>query len=129
MRDRVHVLSAGPWEPIIGYSRAIRIGNRVVVAGTTAIQDQGVVGEGDTYKQSVYVLKIIEKALASVGAQMSDVIVTRIFVTDMSQKEGVVKAHREVFQDVRPVTTIVEVKALIDPRLLVEMEVEAVLCE
>ncbi|WAH40520.1 RidA family protein [Alicyclobacillus fastidiosus] len=129
MRGKVYVQSGGPWEQIIGYSRAIRIGNRVVVAGTTAIQEQGVVGVGDIYKQTVFVLKVIEKALASVGAQMSDVIVVRIFVTDMSQWETVARAHREVFADVRPVTTVVEVKALIDPRLLVEIEVEAVLCE
>ncbi|WAH38047.1 RidA family protein [Alicyclobacillus dauci] len=127
MEDRVRVSSGGPWEPMIGYCRAIRIGNRVVVAGTTATKGNDVVGIGDVYMQSVYVLKVIKKSLEAVGARVSDVIITRIYVTNMSNWKHVAKAHKEFFKETRPVTTIVEVTALIDPRLLVEIEVEAVI--
>ncbi|EPZ42385.1 MULTISPECIES: RidA family protein [Alicyclobacillus] len=129
MGQRIYVSSGGPWEQVIGYHRAIRVGNRVVVAGTTATKGEEIIGVGDMYTQAAYVLKIIRKALTSVGANMSDVIVVRIYVTDMSQWPAVAQAHREAFVDTRPVTTIVEVGALIDPRLLVEIEVEAVVAE
>ncbi|GEO25022.1 hypothetical protein AAC03nite_08070 [Alicyclobacillus acidoterrestris] len=129
MGQRIYVSSEGPWEQVIGYHRAIRVGNRVVVAGTTATKGEEMIGVGDMYTQATYVLKIIRKALMSVGANMSDVIIVRIYVTDMSRWPDVAQAHREAFVNTRPVTTIVEVGALIDPRLLVEIEVEAVVAD
>jgi enamine deaminase RidA (YjgF/YER057c/UK114 family) len=125
----IQVTSGAPWESIIGYSRAIRIGNRVEVAGTTAMRGDEVVGENDPYRQTVRVLQIIKKSLEKVGADLSDVVRTRIFVTDMSRWEEVGKAHRQFFKDIRPVVTIVEVKALIDPRLLVEIEAVAIISQ
>ncbi|MFD1677458.1 RidA family protein [Alicyclobacillus fodiniaquatilis] len=129
MGEIIQVTSGAPWESIIGYSRAIRIGNRVEVAGTTAMRGDEVVGENDPYRQTVRVLQIIKKSLEKVGADLSDVVRTRIFVTDMSRWEEVGKAHRQFFKDIRPVVTIVEVKALIDPRLLVEIEAVAIISQ
>jgi enamine deaminase RidA (YjgF/YER057c/UK114 family) len=126
MSDRIRVSTGSPWEPVVGYCRAIRVGNRVEVAGTTAMQDGLVVGENDAYLQTKHILHTIEKALDQVGASMSDVVRTRMFVTDISLWEEIGRAHGEFFQDIRPVATMLEVKALIDPRLLVEIEAEAI---
>ncbi|WNC13677.1 RidA family protein [Brevibacillus brevis] len=124
--NRTRVFTGSPWEPVVGYCRAIRIGDRIEVAGTTAMKDGEVVGEGNPYEQARFILQTIEKALQELGADMSHVVRTRMFVTDISQWEEIGKAHGEFFRDVKPVATMVEVKGLIDPRLLVEIEAEAV---
>ncbi|MBA2938044.1 RidA family protein [Paenibacillus sp. CGMCC 1.16610] len=126
---RTKVFTGSPWEPTVGYCRAIRVGNRIEVAGTTAMRDGEVVGVGSAYEQARYVLETIEKALLELGATMSDVIRTRMFVTDISLWEEFGRAHGEYFRDVQPVATMVEVKALIDPRLMIEIEVEALKTE
>jgi enamine deaminase RidA (YjgF/YER057c/UK114 family) len=127
MSERIKVSTGSPWEPAVGYSRAVRVGNRVEVAGTTAMQDGRVVGEGDAYLQTKHILQTIEKELNQVGASMSDVVRTRMFVTDISRWEEIGRAHGEFFREIRPAATMVEVKALIDPRLLVEIEAEAII--
>lgn len=126
---RTSVFTGSPWEPTVGYCRAIRAGNRIEVAGTTAMKDGEVVGEGNAYEQARFVLETIEKALMELGAAMSDVIRTRMFVTDISLWEEFGRAHGEYFREVQPVATMVEVKALIDPRLMIEIEVEALKSE
>jgi enamine deaminase RidA (YjgF/YER057c/UK114 family) len=126
MSDRQNVGSGGPWETTVGYSRAVRVGDIVHVAGTTAVRGGEVVGRGDAYVQAQVALEIIADALAECGAGMADVVRTRMFVTDIGCWQDVGRAHGEVFADVRPVSTMVEVNALIDPELLVEIEAEAV---
>ena len=128
MSTRQNISSGAPWEPLVGYSRAVRIGNIVAVAGTTAVDEHGdVVGGSDPGAQTRYVLAKISRALESSGATLADVIRTRIFVTDISQWEAIGRAHGDVFSEIRPATTMVEVARLIDPRLLVEIEADAVL--
>jgi enamine deaminase RidA (YjgF/YER057c/UK114 family) len=120
--------SGAPWEEIAGYSRVVRAGSAVYVAGTTAtMADGAIAGPGDPYEQTRQALRNVEAALALAGATLADVVRTRMYVTDISRWEEVARAHREVFSDVRPVTAMVEVSALIDPRMLVEVEVEAYL--
>lgn len=114
---------------MVGYSRAIRVGNQIEVAGTTAVRDGKTVGIGDAYAQTVCALEIIQESLEKVGATLSDVVRTRMFVTDISKWEEIGKAHGEFFRDIRPVTTMVEVKSLIEPELLVEIEAVAILNE
>jgi enamine deaminase RidA (YjgF/YER057c/UK114 family) len=126
MEQRVRVSTGSPWEPIVGYSRAIRIGQLVEVAGTTSMKDGEVVFKGDPYNQTRYILEIINNALIEIGATMNDIIRTRMYVTDITQWEEIGRAHGEWFKDIRPVATMVEVKALIDPDLLIEIEVQAV---
>ncbi|RNB91707.1 RidA family protein [Brevibacillus fluminis] len=123
--EKKQVFTGSPWEPVVGYCRAIRVGNRIEVAGTTAMKDGQVVGVGDPYEQTKFILQTIEKALHELGADLSHVIRTRMFVTDISQWEEIGKAHGEFFREIQPVATMVEVKALIDPQLLVEIECEA----
>ncbi|MFD1739758.1 RidA family protein [Bacillus salitolerans] len=129
MEKRIRVSTGSSWEPIVGYSRAIRIGNRVEVAGTTAIDGERVLGGDDPYQQTIHALSIIKTSLEKVGAQLSDVVRTRMFVTDISRWEEIGKAHGEFFKDIRPVATMVEVRALIDPRLIIEIEAEAIISE
>jgi enamine deaminase RidA (YjgF/YER057c/UK114 family) len=120
--------SGTPWEPIVGYSRAVKIGNQIWVSGTTATDTNGsVVGKGDPAAQTRQIIANITSALAAAGARLSDVVRTRIYVTDMSQWEAVGRAHGEAFGAIRPAATMVEVRRLIDPELLVEIEVEAIL--
>ena len=124
---RINVSSGGPLETTVGYSRAARLGNHVVVAGTTTLRPQGVGHPGDCYKQTKAILGIIEDTLNQVGAALSDVARTRAFITDISMADAFGKAHGEVFGDIRPAATLVEVSALIHPDLVVEIEVDAII--
>ena len=126
MSDRKNISSGAPWEAIVGYSRAVRVGNHVWVAGTTATDENGdVVGVGDAAAQTRYVLQKIDRALKEAGVTFTDVVRTRTFVTDIAQWEAIGRVHGEFFGEVRPAATMVEVSKLIDPAHLVEIEVDA----
>src|SRR5262245_732826 len=126
MTERKNFSSGAKWEDIIGYSRAVRMGNQLEVSGTVAADENGVVGEGDVYKQTQFILNKISNVLASAGFTMANVVRTRLFVTDISQWEKIGRAHGEFFKDIKPVTSMLEVSALIDPKYLVEIEVTAI---
>jgi enamine deaminase RidA (YjgF/YER057c/UK114 family) len=124
---RQNYSSGAPWEPVVGYSRAVRVGSQIFVTGTTATDASGrVVGVGDPYAQTVQALCNIQSVLAKAGAEMRHVVRTRIFVTDISRWREIGKAHNEAFHDIRPAATMVEVSRLIDPDMLVEIEADAV---
>lgn len=123
---RIKISSGSPWEDIVGYSRAVRVGDCIEVAGTTAMEGNVLIGKGNVYEQTVFIIKKIEKALKEAGASLEDVVRTRMYVTDISLWELVGKAHGEFFHLIKPVTTMVEVSRLINDDLLIEIEVTAI---
>ncbi len=128
MSKRQNISSGSPYEPVFGYSRAVRVGNTIHVAGTVAWGDDGkVTGIGDVYAQTKQAIRNIEKALAQAGGSLANVVRTRTFVTDVSRFEEVARAHGEAFGDIRPAATVVEVSRLVDPEMLVEIEADAIL--
>jgi enamine deaminase RidA (YjgF/YER057c/UK114 family) len=120
------ISSGAPWENIVGYSRAVKAGNVIEISGTTAVDGQTIVGKGDVYQQAVFIFRKIEKILIEEGSSLTDVVRTRMFLTDISKWEQVAKAHLLFFKEIKPATTMVEVSRLIDKELLIEIEVTAV---
>lgn len=124
--ERKNFSSGAKWEDIVGYSRAVLVGNQLEISGTVSTNDDGVVGKGDFYAQTRFILEKIEKVLHQAGFTLEDVVRTRMFVTDIRQWEEIGKAHGEFFRNIKPATSMIEISALIDPDYLVEIEVTAI---
>ena len=127
MQKRINISSGTPWEDKVGYCRAVRIGNIIEVSGTTSVDGDSLIGKDDLYSQTKFIILKIEKALQNAGAELTDVVRTRMYVTDISKWEEAAKAHAEFFIAIKPVTTLVEVSRLIDPDMLIEIEASAVI--
>jgi enamine deaminase RidA (YjgF/YER057c/UK114 family) len=126
MTPRKNISSGAKWEDIVGYSRAVQIGNTLEISGTVAADENGIVGKGDFYLQAKFILQKVEGVLKQAGFALKDVVRTRMFVTDISHWQEIGKAHGEFFKDIKPATTMIEISSLIDPEYLVEIEVTAV---
>ncbi len=126
---RVNISSGAVWEDLVGYSRAVRIGNQIEISGTTSVDGKAIIGKGDLYSQTIYIFQKIEKTLIEAGASMNDIVRTRMYVTDISKWEEAGRAHSEFFKDIKPATSMIEVNRLIDPDLLIEIEVTALIQE
>ena len=130
MSQRTNISGGSPYEPKFGFSRAVRVGNMVFVAGSTALQPDGtMVGPGDAYVQGIAALKTIETALGKAGASLSDVVRTRVFITDIAYMDDAARAHKETFGDIGPASTLVEIKGLVKPEMLIEIEADAVISD
>ena len=127
MQRRINISSGTPWEDKVGYCRAVRIGNIIEVSGTTSVDGDSMIGKDDLYSQTKFIILKIEKALQNAGAELTDVVRTRMYVTDISKWEEAAKAHAEFFGTIKPATTLVEVSGLIDPDMLIEIEASAVI--
>ncbi|MFZ4102711.1 MAG: RidA family protein [Sphingobacterium thalpophilum] len=127
MQKRINISSGTLWEDKVGYCRAVRIGNIIEVSGTTSVDRDSLIGKDDLYSQTKFIILKIEKALQDAGSELTDVVRTRIYVTDISKWEEAAKAHAEFFGTIKPATTLVEVSSLIDPDMLIEIEASAVI--
>jgi enamine deaminase RidA (YjgF/YER057c/UK114 family) len=126
---RINISSGAVWEDLVGYSRAVRIGNQLEISGTTSVEGETVMGKGDLYLQTVFIFQKIEKILIEAGASLNDVVRTRMYVTDISKWDEAGRAHSEFFKDIKPATSMIEVSRLINHELLIEIEVTAIIQE
>ena len=129
MTSRKNISSGSQYEELVGYSRAVRVGNIIEIAGTTAIENNEIVGKDNAYEQTIYILQKIEQSLNSLDGQLSDIVRTRIFVTNINDWESIGRAHGEIFAQIKPVTTLVEIAKLVSEDMLVEIEATAILTE